>query len=365
MERNALPASENDASARLITARLNDSLLGLERNGSSTAKADEFQAFLSRPGTLKRASHIVRCRFDGNSIEIDVVVDKPYSRRRVADGLQPCLKRIRKGLKGAFDVFILISDMIYVEEDARAEYLRFLAHVPFLRCDWLENDPISSNALIMPDLWLQEDVYGSEIKVIDDLASVVPFKQRQSIVKWRGGLSGPGYPDIDNCRGFPRYHLLLQSLRHPDIVDARLTHYENIPATPAGDALQAQLNDWFGGVAPFVPIEDFTAYKYLVSFDGVAASWKRVATILWTGSVLLLQHQWQQFFYPGLTEWEHYVPIADDASDLPDRFEWLETNPGRAEAIAEAGRSFARQNLTQSAVDRYMCDLLNRCSQLL
>jgi len=354
-----------DAAVARIDARLDESLAQLEAAGTTSSEADAFEAFLVRPGTLQRESLIVRCRYDGRSFDVKTVVDKPFPRRRIKDGLLPCLARIEPGLERPFDLFMLISDTVYVADPARAEFVAFLERVPFLRCDWLEGDPVSCKALIMPDLWMQEDSYGAEVAAIDRAAAALPFERREAVVKWRGGLSGPGYPDIDNCRDFPRYHLLRQALRRPDIIDARLTHYDNLAATPAGEALRRQLESWFGGLAPFMPVADFTAYKYLVSADGVAASWKRVATLLWTGSVLLMQHRWRQFFYPGLVAWEHYVPVADDISDLVERFEQLRADPAAARAIARNAREFARHVLTRKAVDDYMLTLLNRCARLL
>jgi Glycosyl transferase family 90 len=353
-----------EAAITRIINRFDDSLIQLERNGASSSNADEFEAFLARPNTLQRASLIVRCRFNGRSFDVKTIVDKAYSRRRLHDGLIPCLKRIEPRLEPHFDVFILISDMVYVEDGARSEFIDFLGHVPFLRCDWLDEDPLSSKALIMPDLWLQELAYDEDVAAIEHAAAAIPFEQRKEVVKWRGGLSGPTYPDIDNCLDFPRYHLLLQAVQYPEIVDARLTHFENLASSPAGNALRERIDSWFGGVAPFMPVADFAAYKYLISLDGVAASWKRVATILWTGSLLLLQHRWRQFFYPGLVAWEHYVPIANDVSDLVTRVEWLQANPTKAALIARNGREFARHVLTPAAVDNYMCTLLNRCAQL-
>jgi Glycosyl transferase family 90 len=361
-QRASMPAVE--AAVARIDARLATSFVELERNAPASSKADAFEAFLARPDTLSRKSLIVRCRYDGRSFEIKTIADKPMSRPRIQHGLLACLKRIEARLAPHFDIFILISDTMYLADSARAEFIDFLAYVPFLRCDWLDGDPTISNTLTMPDLFMQQSVYGKEVVAIQHAAKVVAFNERKDIIFWRGGLSGPSYPDIDNCLNFPRYHLLLQAVRHPEILDARLTHYENLASTPAGDRLRERLDNGFGGLAPFVPMADFTAYKYLISLDGVAASWKRVALILWTGSVLLMQNKWQQFFYPGLAAWEHYVPIAHDVSDVEARFSWLQADPAKAATIARNGQEFARHVLTATAVDNYMCMLLNRCAKL-
>jgi hypothetical protein len=352
------------ATAR-IQSQLGKSFAHLEANGTSSSVGDAFEAFLVRPGTLRRESLIVRCRFDGQAFTFNTVVDRETSRLRFANRFQPCLQRIKARLAGPFDVFVLLSDSIYVGDSATGDFIDFIRRVPFLRCDWLEEDTISSNALVIPDFWLLDSDFDGEIAEIEQAARQSPFEQRKEIIKWRGRLSGPGYPDLSNCVDFPRYKLVLQTLHHPEFVDARLTNYRNFSPTPSGDALKRQLDSWFGGVAPEIRSADFAAYKYLISTDAVTSSWKRVATILWTGSVLLMQRTWRQFFYPGLVAWEHYVPVANDLSDLVERYDWLRANPKQAESIARTGHEFARHVLTRTAIDDCLIAMLNRCAGLL
>lgn len=353
-----------EAAIARIYARVDSSFAQLESNGASASQADAFERFLTQPNILKRPSLIVRCRFDGQHFDIKTIVDKEIVRHRIQSGLLACLKRIEQRLSPHFDVFMLISDTMYIEESATAEFIDFLKYVPFLRPDWLDGDPTSANTLTIPDFFMQDSKYAKDVAAIERAASQLPFTQRNDAILWRGGLSGPDYPDANNCMDFPRYHLLLQALRSPEIIDARLTHYENFAPTTAGNALRERLENWFGAVAPFMRMADFTTHKYLVSLDGVCASWKRVAAILWTGSVLLMQNRWQQFFYPGLAAWEHYLPIADDVSDIATRYAWLQENPAQAASIAQNGAEFARHILTEAAVDSYMCTLLNRCARL-
>jgi hypothetical protein len=361
-----LDDSETGAEAALarIESRLRESFAHLEANGTSSAVADAFAAFLARPGTLKRPWMIVRCRFDGRAFEFSIFGDEPWAVPRFTGKFLPFLERIRPRLSGPFDVFLLVTDRALVSEAATSQFVDFIRRVPFLRCDWLEDDPVGSNALAVPDYWLLARSYDDDLLEIERAASSLPFERREEIIKWRGKLTGPDRPDIDNCADFPRYRLLQLALRYPEMVDARLTHYDNFRPTPAGDALRRQLESWFGEPAPTIPAADFTACKYLVSIDGVTSTWKRVATILWTGSVLLMQHNWRQFFYPGLVAWEHYVPLADDLSDLKERYDWLRANPECAAALGRAGQEFARHALTRRAIDDHYVAVLDRCARL-
>ena len=42
-----------------------------------------------------------------------------------------------------------------------------------------------------------------------------------------------------------------------------------------------------------------------------------------------------------LVEWVHYVPVADNLADLPERVAWAEGQPAKAAQVAAAGRLFA------------------------
>ena len=48
--------------------------------------------------------------------------------------------------------------------------------------------------------------------------------------------------------------------------------------------------------------------------------------------------------------WEHYIPVADDLSDLVARIEWLRADDDRARRLAESALRVGRQAATKSAV---------------
>lgn len=359
------PGAMETSSARArIDARMDQSFAFLEAYGTSEVLMDAFVDFLRAPGTLRKPALIIRCRFDDGAVEYSTVVDNPKIHRRLSRQFIPYLDRVRDRLTGRADVLVLLSDTLYVVDSQVATLVEFLKRVPFMRGDWLEGDPVSSHMLAIPDFTLQDALYGKEVDKIDEAAGRIPFASREEMIKWRGRLTGPNYPDAGNCHNFPRYHLLKLAASNSSILDARITHYDNFPDTPAGRALRQELDELLGGPASEIPPSDFVFYKYLVSTDGVASTWKRVANSLWTGSVLLMQHRWRQFFYPGLVAWKHYVPVADDLSDLPARYAWLQANQVDAERIGTEGRCFAKAFLTVRAIEDHFAAVLNRCARL-
>jgi hypothetical protein len=347
-----------------IFAQTQKSFKHLSSNGIKKSVLDEFESFLTARGTLSRSSLIIRCQIARESCDVRLIVDKPISQRRLTRAFLPFLARLLDRIRGCADFFVLLSDNIYVSHDRRTEFLEFLKNVPLLRCDQRDDEAISSHSILIPDFSIQEARYADELSAIDNAAGAIAFEQRFGVIKWRGSLSGPGYPNLENYREFPRYTLLVMSRMYPEILDARLTTYGSVSGIGSADALRQRLKDMFGSPEKIIPFEDFVRYKYLISVDGAVAAWKRVPTILASGSALLLQHQWKQFFYPGLKPWVHYIPLKDDISDLIERYAWLLDHSAAVKIIAGNGQRFARQILHPKALEAYFLEVVTKCGEL-
>jgi len=257
----------------------------------------------------------------------------------------------------------LISDNLYVSEGKRLECLDYFKRIPFLRCDRSEIDPLTTHSILIPDFFVQHDNYRADWTAIAESVHSHPFECRQAIVKWRGSLTNCEYPNLENYRRFPRYLLLQLSKKYPDIIDAQLTNH-NFRNNDSAEALRERLTQEIGNPADVLPAESFVQYKYLISLDGVGAAWKRVATILASGSVLLLHHRWTQFFNSAMNPWVHYVPLKYDLSDLLERYEWLENHSSNALEIATNGLRLAREVLHPAALETYFATVVNGCSSI-
>jgi hypothetical protein len=73
-----------------------------------------------------------------------------------------------------------------------------------------------------------------------------------------------------------------------------------------------------------------------------------------------------------LVPWVHYVPLAQDYSDLEDKARWCLANPKKCEAIGAAGRCYMRQfmdeDLEVAVEDAVLGTVVNnveRCSSVL
>ena len=58
-----------------------------------------------------------------------------------------------------------------------------------------------------------------------------------------------------------------------------------------------------------VSFENHCKYKYLFNFRGVAASFRLRHLFLCGSLVFHVGDEWQEFFYPALKPWVHYIPL--------------------------------------------------------
>jgi len=80
-------------------------------------------------------------------------------------------------------------------------------------------------------------------------------------------------------------------------------------------------------------------YKYLIDIDGEARTWDAFAWKMLSGSVLLeMESVWETFFTPFFEPWVHYVPIANDLSNVSEQIEWCLSHDKECREIAERAR---------------------------
>lgn len=85
-------------------------------------------------------------------------------------------------------------------------------------------------------------------------------------------------------------------------------------------------------------------YRYIVDVDGFARTWSAWAWKMMSGStVLSLASIWTSFFNEQFLPWEHFVPIANDSSDLAEKLQWCREHDSECQAIAERAQKRAME----------------------
>jgi hypothetical protein len=93
-----------------------------------------------------------------------------------------------------------------------------------------------------------------------------------------------------------------------------------------------------------IPKEQQVKYKYILDIDGYARTWDAWAWKMQSGSTVLSANSpWESFFTRFFEEWVHYVPIANDFSDLSDKLEWCVENDAHCRMIAQQAQRRAQE----------------------
>ncbi|MCK8496076.1 glycosyltransferase family 90 protein [Spirosoma sp. RP8] len=106
----------------------------------------------------------------------------------------------------------------------------------------------------------------------------------------------------------------------------------------------------------FVSIEDHTIYKYLIDC-GAGGYSGRLKLLLHTNRPLFLVErdiEKTEYFFRHLKEYEHFIPVKADLSDLLEKLQWADDNDDLVRDIASSARQFAINNLSREKAIEYL-----------
>jgi hypothetical protein len=108
----------------------------------------------------------------------------------------------------------------------------------------------------------------------------------------------------------------------------------------------------------YLSTQEQSYYKYIINIDGNVSAF-RLSLELSLGSVILLvKSEWKIWYSNLLKEYEHYVPIKEDLSDLIKQIEWCRNNDKECEKIANNARNFYEKYLMKDGCLDYLQKLL-------
>uniref|UniRef100_A0A3B4ANY1 Glycosyl transferase CAP10 domain-containing protein n=1 Tax=Periophthalmus magnuspinnatus TaxID=409849 RepID=A0A3B4ANY1_9GOBI len=182
----------------------------------------------------------------------------------------------------------------------------------------------------------------------DDLkksAAQWPWEKKESKGFFRGSRTSP-----------ERDPLILLSRESPELVNAEYTKNQ---------AWKSEKDTLGKPPAKEIPLVDHCKYKYLFNFRGVAASFRFKHLFLCGSLVFHVGDEWQEFFYPQLKPWVHYIPVKQDLSDVKELLQFAKENDDIAQDIASRGKQFILDHLKMEDISCYWEKLLTEYSKLL
>ena len=90
-------------------------------------------------------------------------------------------------------------------------------------------------------------------------------------------------------------------------------------------------------------------YSILIDIEGNGYS-GRLKHLLWSHRPLLIvDRPHKEFFFEYLKEWEHFIPVKEDLSDVLEKTKWCLEHYEEASHIAENAYQFSMKYLTREA----------------
>ncbi|XP_014361610.2 protein O-glucosyltransferase 2 [Papilio machaon] len=201
--------------------------------------------------------------------------------------------------------------------------------------------------IVMPTYDITESALENMGRVTLDTLSVQgnvekKWEDRKPMVFWRGRDSRA-----------ERLKLIDIARANPELFNASLTNF----------FFYREKEAQYGPKQPHVSFFKFFDYKYQLNIDGTVAAYRFPYLLSGGGMVLKQESPYYEHFYSQLREWEHYVPVARDLSDLVEKIHWAIKNDDKAHNIANNGRKFAQENLLPQHIICYHALLFSEWSK--
>ena len=118
-------------------------------------------------------------------------------------------------------------------------------------------------------------------------------------------------------------------------------------------------------VDSFIAREDYyTQYQVAVVLGGIGAAFRTSIHLSTETAVVLQEWQFKEWFTPMMKPYEHYIPLAEDLSDLYETMHWVKENPTKVRQIAKSGKLFYERYLSFEKNQEHIAELAFRMALL-
>ncbi|HUD01664.1 MAG TPA: glycosyl transferase family 90 [Rhabdochlamydiaceae bacterium] len=207
--------------------------------------------------------------------------------------------------------------------------------------------------ILFPDWYALKGFEPERTEVLEGNL-LYPWESKLPILFFRGGDSG--IKDPSRWVNYPRPRLMELSVQHPDLIDAKFNYLHHRQYWSYASKR--------GYLGDFVPIRENGRYKYEMDIDGNCAATPRLPLLMHSNSVILKNTTDSMlWFYPTLKAYVHYIPVAEDLSDIFTQLEWAKTHDDQCRKISENARQLAAEIFSPESIYLYFYRLLKEYSK--
>lgn len=205
-----------------------------------------------------------------------------------------------------------------------------------------------------------------------DVVSTVRWDEREKKAIFRGNVR-PSVLQFNSTMGklqfvnitkntydkLGRTKLYVLGQRHPDLLDVGLYGKGLDGSKPIIEYLNYEFKP------PISMSDQALKFQYVIYAEGACGWADRLKNLLTSGMVIFLQDTpCVEFFQPALHPWVHFIPVANDFTDLIDKLKWADDNEEAIRDIVDNAMEFSHHYNSQNGWDYYLQALLKGYSQL-
>lgn len=191
------------------------------------------------------------------------------------------------------------------------------------------------------------------------IPTLIPWDEKKNVAFFRGTATGCGVLQENNQR--IKLAKVSFDLNDVNILDAGLVSWNYRDKLYQKKMTLINPKKLGFPLVNKVSPQEQLKYKYIIHVDGHVAAY-RLSRELYSGSVILLvksENNYSLWITPLLKEWEHYVPIKKDLSDLIDKIKWCQSHDKECKNIANNALKLAREYITLEYSLKYFSYCLN------
>ena len=106
-------------------------------------------------------------------------------------------------------------------------------------------------------------------------------------------------------------------------------------------------------------MEDQCKHKYILNIDGSVTAYRLALELSYNSCILKVDSEYFTWYSHLLKEYEHYIPIKKDLSDLAEKIEWCKNNDEKCKKIAKNAKDFHNKIFTKKVLLDYLQMMIN------
>lgn len=190
------------------------------------------------------------------------------------------------------------------------------------------------------------------------LPPVVNWENRIPKAVFRGMATGAGLTPDTN----PRMFLWKLASTRPDLFDVGITGIPKRFKKIITEKYIKQNNPFDFSTKKKVPIankltysEQFN-YKFSIYVEGNSAAYRLGSMLSSASCILKVQSKFTMWIESYMIPWKHYVPVAENMSDLIEKTTWCLNNDAKAKEIGENALALFKEHFTEKALCAWFID---------